>query len=127
MNKRLSPLDISLKWQVTDIAEELFLPPQKSLNLLRILQEVFTNILKHANATEVHFIASQVAGMLVIQISDNGQFSPDTANTNGLGMASMKSRSEKIDASISIEQADNGGCSVTLVINIDKLTKPSLK
>jgi signal transduction histidine kinase len=127
MNRRLSPLDISLKWQVTHIVEELFLPPQKSLNLLRILQEVFTNILKHANATEINFIASQVAGMLVIQITDNGKFNPDLTDSNGLGMTSMKSRSEKIDASISIEQGDNGGCSVTLVINIDKLTKPSLK
>jgi signal transduction histidine kinase len=124
MNKRLSPLDISLKWQVTHIAEELFLPPQKSLNLLRILQEVFTNILKHANASEINFLASQVAGMLVIKITDNGKFDPETINTNGLGMTSMQTRSKKIDASLSIDQADNGGCSVTLVIGIDKLTKP---
>jgi signal transduction histidine kinase len=127
MNKRLSPLDIRLKWQVTHIVEEVFLPPQKSLNLLRILQEVFTNILKHANATEINFIASQVAGMLVIQITDNGSFNPDTANSNGLGMTSMKSRSKKLEASISIEQTDNGGCSVTLVMSIDKLTKSNLK
>ncbi len=123
MNKRLSPLDISLKWQVTHIAEELFLPPQKSLNLLRILQEVFTNILKHANATEINFMASQVEGMLVIKITDNGKFDPEAINTNGLGMTSMRTRSEKIDASLSVDQSDTGGCSVTLVIGIDKLTK----
>lgn len=121
MNKRLARLNISLKWHVDDIAEELFMPPQKSLNLLRILQEVFTNVLKHANATQITFSVTNINDELVIQIIDDGSFDLHKISSNGLGITNMRTRAEKLNAVFSINQANNGGCEVNIAMNLHDL------
>jgi len=124
MNKRLERLEIKLIWRVADIAESLLLPPQKSLNLLRILQEVFTNILKHANANEIRFSLTHDENNIIIEIHDNGQFNPSNINQNGIGITNMKNRTNALDAAFSMTQNEQGGCMIRLIMDIDKIELP---
>jgi signal transduction histidine kinase len=126
MNKRLERLDIKLIWHIADIAEDLILPPQKSLNLLRILQEVFTNILKHANATEIQFSLVHEDNNIIIEINDNGYFDTNNINKNGIGITNMKNRTSALNAEFSMTQNEQGGCMIRLILEIDKLSLPVL-
>lgn len=50
-----------------------FLPPEKTLNLLRIIQEALINVRKHAGAGKVQLIFSQVGDALQVVIADDGR------------------------------------------------------
>ena len=51
LEPRLSGRGIQLDWQVCEVPRLACLTPQNVLHILRILQEAFTNVLKHAQAT----------------------------------------------------------------------------
>lgn len=124
MNKKLDQMHIKLVWRVNDIADNIHIQPQMSLHLLRILQEAFTNILKHAKATEIVFELTDEGEFIQLLIVDNGEFDPDCLGSNGIGLTNMQSRAKFLDAELSIKQAYTGGCAVKLKlaksqINID--------
>lgn len=114
-SRKLEQLDIELDWQVADEADELTIKPQTGLHLLRILQEAFTNILKHSGASEIHFDASQLADDFQVIIEDNGQFAPDNeAIKRGHGIRNMQSRAAKLGGNLDIEAIGSGGCRLIL-------------
>jgi signal transduction histidine kinase len=53
LDARLRKQGIDLDWHVAEVPELSCLTPQNVLHILRILQETFTNILKHAHATRI--------------------------------------------------------------------------
>lgn len=74
----------------------------------RILQEVISNMLKHANAQNAFITASYEKGQVNIIIEDDGKgFSTDNLSNNilhaGLGLKSIKERCDKLQ----------GGCDIT--------------
>jgi signal transduction histidine kinase len=114
-SRRLEQLDIELDWLVAPEADALSIKPQTGLHLLRILQEAFTNILKHSGADEIRFRAGQQQDDFRIEIEDNGEFQPDTeAMSRGHGIRNMKSRAEKLGGSLDIEKISRGGCRLIL-------------
>lgn len=118
-SRRLEQLDIELDWLVAPEADELSIKPQTGLHLLRILQEAFTNILKHASAGEIRFRARQQDDDFYIEIEDNGRFQPDTEAMNrGHGIRNMKSRAEKLGGSLNIENKGSGGCRLILTFPV---------
>ncbi len=115
-SRKLEQLDIELDWHVDDKAEQLNIKPQTGLHLLRILQEAFTNILKHAKASSIEFSAKQSPQGFQILIQDNGQFTPDSLNAPGHGINNMKTRAKQLGGSLNIEQPASGGCRIILSI-----------
>lgn len=114
-SRKLEQLDIELDWQVAAEADDLPIKPQTGLHLLRILQEAFTNILKHSGADEIRFDARQHEKDFRVVIEDNGHFRPDTEAMNrGHGIRNMKSRAEKLGGSLDIEAIGSGGCRLIL-------------
>ncbi|WP_325049728.1 sensor histidine kinase [Rheinheimera mangrovi] len=71
--------------------------------MLRILQEAFTNIIKHTKATEVTLMTSQVEDFVLVKITDNGSgFELNEALHNGgRGLASQLHRAQAIGAEVS--------------------------
>lgn len=117
-SRKLEQLDITLDWHVADEAENLNIKPQTGLHLLRILQEAFTNILKHAQADAIMFSASPSEQGFQIVIQDNGQFSLANLNQQGHGITNMKTRAQKLGGSLIIEQSASGGCRIILDIPV---------
>lgn len=115
-SRKLEQLDIELDWYVDDEAENFNIKPQTGLHLLRILQEAFTNILKHAKADSIEFRAKQLEADFQILIQDNGQFTPDSLNQQGHGISNMKTRAKKLGGNLDIEQPASGGCRIILTI-----------
>ncbi|MBX2808629.1 MAG: hypothetical protein KTR20_08355 [Cellvibrionaceae bacterium] len=130
MNKRIETMGIRLDWRVDDHSDSIHLQPQQGLHILRILQEVFTNTLKHAQASTIHFRVSIDVHELVFCIEDDGVFLAsgnaeesrlaqhafDHACEHGHGIKNIKWRARQLGASISIAPAASRGCRVVLQI-----------
>ena len=77
-----------------------------SLNIYRIIQELFNNIVKHSGAESVHISLSQKNQIIVIELSDNGKgFDIDkTKKTNtGSGLINVRQRVEFLKGHIKLE------------------------
>jgi signal transduction histidine kinase len=107
----------------SELASDTPLPPSTATALFRILQESLTNIVRHANASEVNvslFINSEV---IILNISDNGVgFNPETINKKKtLGILGMQERTLALGGSYKISSAEGQGTAVEVVIPVSKL------
>lgn len=83
--------------------------------LIRVIQEAFTNIVKHAKATRVDLLVYKETEKLFVIIKDNGKGLKVHAKQNALGINSMKKRLKKFDAAFSLR---NDGSGVEIIISI---------
>ncbi len=98
---RLRRQGIALDWQVADLPRLPSLTPHHVLHILRILQEAFTNIAKHARAKGVTVRTGFTDQHLVISVADDGcGFA--AGHREGRGVASMRRRAEALGARLSI-------------------------
>lgn len=90
-----------LKIEVYGDATQPRLPEPIENALFRIAQEALTNVVKHAQATQVMVVLALTATSVTLQITDNGQgFDPATlappAPRLGWGLLNMRERAEAI-------------------------------
>ncbi len=107
---RLRQQGIVLDWQVSELPRMPGLTPQHLLQILRILQEAFTNVLKHARATRIRVGTGVDAGRVSIVVADDGQgFMPaDAGRGRGRGLANMVERARCIGGELRITPSDRG-------------------
>jgi signal transduction histidine kinase len=109
------PVDIAISAE----AEDIELPAETELQLLRIVQEALTNVRKHAAATGA-FVSFQISnGEVVLTVCDNGQgFDPEQTRRDlprtHFGLDIMRERAEAIGAIFSVESRPEAGVLVTL-------------
>jgi signal transduction histidine kinase len=87
------------------------LPQEVEINLFRIIQELLNNIIKYAQATEVHIQFTREENNFSLLIEDNGKgFDKNILQTSkGNGWHNIQSRLELIHGTIEIDsQRDNG-------------------
>lgn len=103
LEPRLQQSGIQLDWQVETIPPMEWLRPESALQILRIIQEAFTNIIKHAQATRVVLKCTHSKSSVIVCIEDNGiGIDLDKARLNR-GIINMRRRSEHLGATISWE------------------------
>ena len=103
--------DIRLQWNVTDVPRLNAFPPENSLHLLRIIQEAVTNIVRHANATEVEVslsVDNRPRPALFMHIRDDGCGFSRHSDVAGRGIDNMKKRAATLGAEFTIEAAEKG-------------------
>ncbi|RYY66187.1 MAG: hypothetical protein EOO12_04960, partial [Chitinophagaceae bacterium] len=89
-------------------------PRETHIALYRILQEQFTNVLKHAGASEVHIAFTRSGEGLRLSVRDNGRgFSP-SAHYAGTGLSNIRSRAEGLGGTVQVESAPGRGCTLTV-------------
>ena len=100
LGSRLEQSGVALRWVTEDELKLDWLTPGSALHILRILQEVFTNIIKHAQATHIELNASKQVGHVLLCISDNGKgFDRDMASgQGGRGLRNIQQRATAIGA-----------------------------
>lgn len=92
-----------------DVLEDLH------LGIYRILQEQFTNILKHSEASKVKLECSFDEGNLTLKISDNGCGFDTTGKRTGIGISNMISRAENLNGKLVVNSAPGKGCELVAV------------
>jgi PAS domain S-box-containing protein len=87
------------------------LAPNVETVLYRIVQEALTNIVKHAQATQVDVVLTERAQKLVLIIEDNGiGFDPEAIlGGEHLGLFGMRERAEMIGGTLTIESTPGKG------------------
>lgn len=75
---------------------------QRRLVIIRIIQEALSNIIKHSDASNVNIDIDYDLAIL-LKIEDDGLGFPINANTSGLGLINMKSRSKILGGTFAAE------------------------
>lgn len=88
-------------------------------NLLLVAREAMNNIVKHAAAVEVCVRARGENGVLHLAIEDNGHgFDPALARPDGLGLASMRRRIEKLAGLFELESRAGAGTKIRIQLKL---------
>jgi signal transduction histidine kinase len=92
------------------------LPPAMEMMLYRILQELCSNVVKHARASELLIQLLRDDQELTVIVEDNGRgFELDQArNKNGIGLSSIQSRVEYLNGVISWDSVPGQGTTVSI-------------
>ncbi len=95
----------SIRYVFDFTSEEIstILTPVKRQNIYLIFKEAVTNVVKHSNGDLVSISLKEVKENLELEITDNGT-ETDSCNVAGLGLKSMKSRAELINAKLSVDR-----------------------
>ena len=110
LGPRLESAGIKLRWEVEHVPVMEWIDPRNALHILRILQEAFANIVKHAAATEIRVATSAEADLVMVIITDNGVgFSVDEGlDKAGKGLRNQLRRAASIGARIELESGSSG-------------------
>ena len=115
LGPRLAGAGVSLRWEISDVPPLDWLDPRNALHILRILQEAFTNTLKHTRATQIRVTTGVEDGYVTVTITDNGGgFAVAQAQAGGgKGLANQQRRAQAIGAEI-VLTANDAGTTLTL-------------
>lgn len=118
---RLREAGIAPHWDVVlpqGHGDAPLLEPHQALQLMHIVQEALTNVVKHARATQVSLRLRLHEGELALDIADNGLATAASAETDaeggarpgGRGKANMRSRAQRLGGRIEWLAQDGGLC-----------------
>jgi PAS domain S-box-containing protein len=102
---------------------EVNLDRNSSTALFRIFQETLTNILRHAQATEVSVVLEIRNGKLLLQIQDNGRgiTEKELTGAHSLGILGMRERAMIMGGEVTIIGEAGRGTLVTVRVPVDSL------
>ena len=100
------------------IGDEVLISKNAEINIFRIIQELVTNSIKHAEATEINMQMSCRENTVQLTIEDNGKgFDRNKVETNGIGLKNVQSRIDYLQATIDLTTNNQG---TSYAIEIDK-------
>lgn len=117
----LEAADIEDHWTLEGL-EGVDLGTARNLDLLRLLQEALTNVFKHSRARRVDVTLECRGNSLRMQVRDDGigitaagfssrmagQTEPQSPRDGGAGMASMRTRAQRLGAAFDIVRGEHG-------------------
>ena len=94
--------------------DDIALDRELATSLFRILQETFTNVARHANATAVKVRLAEEHGSLVLEIHDDGKgiSEEQVSARSSLGLLGMRERALLLGGDVAISGAPGGGTTV---------------
>lgn len=92
------------------------LPPQVKIQLLRVVQELLTNIVKHAGATAVTVHLRHTANGIALLVKDNGGGFDINNLKRGLGLSSLEMRVQYLNAKHRVKSAPGRGTATLVAI-----------
>lgn len=112
-------MELKTKIQCTIIwdLDETSLPIEVENHLFRIVQEVLSNTLRHANATQLEVYLKELKDTVVLKIVDNGiGFDMNKTHMGSYGLLHIKERAAALGGTTRIISFPNQGTSVELKI-----------
>ncbi|WP_291129321.1 tetratricopeptide repeat-containing sensor histidine kinase [Flavobacterium sp. UBA7682] len=107
-----------LKVQVIPFGMTKRLENALEVTLFRMIQEILTNTIKHAEATEITISLTQDEDSINILIEDNGKgFNPKAIDKKeGMGLNNIQKKTEQLNGTFSIDSFEGKG--TTIIIDI---------
>lgn len=95
--------------------EENAIDPSKQIILFRILQEFFSNTIKHSKASTLKVLLNYTKENLIITATDNGVGFIHNQDYSGIGLKNMKTRAKLINTTLELTSEKNKGTTLQLV------------
>ncbi len=110
--------DIAIELDMDDVDQ--YIASEHHISVLRIMQEMVSNTMRHANATHIQVGIHVESGHIGIQYSDNGiGFDPQKLDSpKGLGLSGISERVRILGGSLSIQSAPGNGVSITIQLPV---------
>jgi len=107
-------INISRKIKIEEVLEGMenskSWNPQLNLTIYRMVQEVFNNIIKHAQATNVFLQVIELDDSVTIYIEDNGKGIQESKSSgDGIGLNLLKQNIEYLNGRVEINGKENKG------------------
>jgi signal transduction histidine kinase len=121
-DSRLSAAGVQLAWRIDDSLDGIKLANDVALQVMRILQEAATNIVKHSQARGMALDAAVRDGNLHIEVTDDGVGLPEAVTRAGArGLKNMHYRAAQIGAQLQVTRQPPPltGSRVWLVVPLD--------
>ncbi|WP_068920630.1 sensor histidine kinase [Planobispora rosea] len=87
------------------------LPPRVDRAAYRIVQEAFTNVLRHAGAASITLTTEYRPGVIVLSVEDDGEHRSGEIG-NGMGLIGMRERAVAVGGSLTAGPRPEGGFAV---------------
>lgn len=100
---------------ITEMLKPIMLPMGDSRHLILLFKEAMSNILKHANATNIHLHFNVLRDGVSVCLTDDGQGFDKEREKSGNGLMNMKSRAKKLNSQLYIESVKEKGTSIRFV------------
>ena len=122
LGPRLNAAGIVLEWAVKDLPPLEYLDAENVRSVLRIVQEAFTNTLKHAEAKIITLSTSvdYANNRVLVSVADDG-VGLAQSHSNGRGIENMRSRAAKLGGKLEIVHLDEGGTCLRLYLPINQI------
>lgn len=107
-----------IKCKVRIEPKDIILDEDRSTSIFRIYQETLTNVARHANATVVRVDLKETAGMLRLNVSDNGKgiTEKQISNPKSFGLLGIRERVYLWTGKVKIKGVRGKGTSVIVSI-----------
>ena len=102
---------VELHWRLDPFGKMPILTVSERMHVVRIMQECFTNVIKHSNASSVTVSTRQAGARYRVQIENSGTV--DYTNRSGNGVRNMQYRAEMLNGSFELKET---GGKVTAVL-----------
>jgi PAS domain S-box-containing protein len=106
----------TVKAEFTSQGEQQKIPPEWETELLRIGQEVLTNVLRHARASEFNVLLVFDSREIRLNLRDDGCGFDPKMRHEGFGLQGMRERAEGMGGRLSIESAAGKGTMISIVL-----------
>lgn len=112
LQPRCAAAGVELRWHVPAAASPLPVDGVQALQVLRALQEMFSNALRHSGSDRIDFSVSGPSDgdrSIVVEVRDHGTgFDPATTRAGARGLTSLRSRAHRLGGDLTIEPAGPG-------------------
>jgi PAS domain S-box-containing protein len=128
-------LSAAIEWQAEDFQkrtginckvslhhEDIMLDQNISIVIFRIFQEALTNVMRHADATEVKASLKAKDGMITLEVIDNGKGITEEkiTNSNSFGLLGIRERVNFLGGNVTISGMRNKGTAIRVNIPFQK-------
>jgi len=107
-----------IKFKITTIPEDIIMDKDKSVIIYRIIQELLTNIIRHARATKVEIKLKHRDNKLFVFVKDNGIGIEENIDRKSFGLLGIKERVQYWRGVLRIKGKAGKGTSVTIILPV---------
>jgi len=110
-----------IQFEFNQLGMEKRLPQVVELNIFRIIQELLSNVLRHAEAKNLHVQLLKRQGAVVLIVEDDGKgFEIKNDESFGIGLMNIESRIKMINSNFVIESEPGKGTTIRIRIPVNE-------
>ncbi len=106
----------TLQVELSTFGLEGRLEPKLEIAVYRMVQEMISNVLKHARADHITIQVTRSAAALNVIVEDNGRGFDLESATEGMGMGNIRARAAEFKGSVNVDTQAQRGTSISIDI-----------